>query len=164
MPTTPLAGIPYPALTDANNPPQDMQNLADWIDPLVKPQIQTYTPTWSQSDATTLSLGTGTLTGKYIQVGRLVQFRILLVRGSTTNFGSSVYYWSLPVVAETLQQPVGNGLASVAGGAIKGLTLRLANTTTVAAIRPDDSNLAYNTFAWATGDWIALAGSYIAGA
>ena len=42
------------------------------------------------------------------------------------------------------------------------LTCRLAGNQTVAALRPDDSNLGNATFPWATGDSIMLGGTYLA--
>ena len=45
-----------------------------------------YTPTWSAS-VTAPSLGNGTLTGYYQQIGKTIHFRITLAFGSTTNKG-----------------------------------------------------------------------------
>ena len=161
MPNTPLSGLPYPTLTSPNNPPADLQALATTLDPLVSPQVQTYTPVWSQSGQT-LAIGNGTLTGTYVKSGRMVQFSIYMLRGSTTNMGTAGYFWTLPVAAASNVSCVGNGVCSV-GGAFKAVTaLRLANSTTLAAMRSNDAPLANDTFSWAAGDWINLTGSYIA--
>ncbi|MFJ8110420.1 hypothetical protein [Streptomyces sp. NPDC096132] len=57
-----------------------------------------YTPTWT-AVTTNPVLGNGSISGKYIKVGRLVIFKITLIPGSTTTFGSGAYTWSLPVAA-----------------------------------------------------------------
>ena len=57
----------------------------------------TYTPVWTAS--VNPVLGNGTLVGKYFQIGKLVWFRIRLVSGSTTTYGTSDYRFSLQVTA-----------------------------------------------------------------
>lgn len=163
MPNTSLSALPYPLLTDSNNPPADLQALATALDAKVTPQIASYTPVWSQANGTVLAVGNGTLAGQYIKIGRFVHFRLTLTRGSTTNIGSDYYFWTLPFGANTFLQSPGTGTVTV-GGVVKGVTLRMANTTTVAAIRnSDDSNLGHTSFSWAAGDTIVLTGSYQAG-
>lgn len=60
----------------------------------------TYTPTWT-STGTAPALGNGTLTGRYMKIGRTVIVQINLVAGSTTTFGTGNYSFSLPVTAGT---------------------------------------------------------------
>jgi hypothetical protein len=55
-----------------------------------------YTPTWAAA-TTNPTLGNGTKSGAYIQAGKLVIFRIVIVGGSTTTWGSGVYTFSYPV-------------------------------------------------------------------
>jgi hypothetical protein len=55
-----------------------------------------YTPTWTAT-TTNPVLGNGALAGYYIRTGDVVWFRIVLVAGSTTTFGSGTYRFSLPV-------------------------------------------------------------------
>lgn len=161
MGTTPIASLPFPELTSPNNPPADIELLANELDPLVKPQIQTFTPAWSQSGGTGLSIGNGTLEGRYVQIGRFVAFHILLVRGSTTNLGTASYVWTgPPPPAVTAQQSPGSAMCSV-GGAFKQGVLRMPSSTTFAVLRPDDSGLGPSSFAWAAGDWISLSGVYL---
>lgn len=56
----------------------------------------TYTPVWTSSD-TAPALGNGTLTGRYIQVGKLVVVNIEAVFGTTSTFGTGAWFFSLPV-------------------------------------------------------------------
>src|ERR1044071_1955961 len=46
-----------------------------------------YTPTWTNS-TTNPTIGNGTLSGAYIQVGKFVVFRVSIGMGSTTTFGT----------------------------------------------------------------------------
>jgi hypothetical protein len=55
-----------------------------------------YTPTWTAS--TNPSIGNGTLTGRYLKIGRTVFCEIYLLPGSTTTFGSGNYLLSVPFV------------------------------------------------------------------
>jgi len=57
-----------------------------------------WTPTWSGSLGAP-SLGNGTVAAKYKQIGKTVFFRIHYVFGSSTNFGSGAYGFTLPVSA-----------------------------------------------------------------
>lgn len=69
-----------------------------------------YTPTWT-STVTNPTIGNGTLTGAYRQLGKTVDVRIRLVWGSTTTAGSgSAYLLGYP--------PPGPAVAETAGGAI----------------------------------------------
>lgn len=161
MPSTSLSALPYPQLTGSNNPPADLQALALALDPLVTPQIQTYPVVWQQQGGTTLNIGNGTLEGKYVKVGRLVHWRVYMLRGSTTNVGTNVYSWTLPFTADTFNQPVGTGLATV-GGAFKTFNMRLSSSATAVGIRPDDSSISNSSFSWAAGDAIMFGGTYLA--
>lgn len=58
----------------------------------------TYVPAWS-STGTQPALVNGTLTGRYRQVGKTVDAFIRLVPGSSTTFGTGVYFLSLPSTA-----------------------------------------------------------------
>lgn len=60
------------------------------------PTVQSYTPTWTAS-TTNPSIGNGTLSGEYIQTGKLVTFWATITAGSTTTFGSGDYRLSYPV-------------------------------------------------------------------
>lgn len=57
-----------------------------------------YTPTWTAA-TTAPSIGNGSLTGRYMQAGKTVDFAITLSMGSTTSFGSGAWAFSLPVTS-----------------------------------------------------------------
>lgn len=62
---------------------------------------QSWTPTW-----TNLTVGNGTVTAKYVQVGKSIQFKLSLVFGSSTAVSGSVSV-TLPVTSTAL---VGSGV------------------------------------------------------
>lgn len=68
--------------------------IAPWTD---------YTPVWA-STGTAVSLGNGTLTGRYKLVGKKCTAIFEQVMGSTTTFGSGTYSWTMPFTAAS---PVG---------------------------------------------------------
>jgi hypothetical protein len=59
-----------------------------------------YTPAWT-TDGTQPSIGNGTITGAYKQIGKTVFVRVKLNAGSSTNFGSGAFQFSLPVTASS---------------------------------------------------------------
>ncbi|MEU0991926.1 hypothetical protein [Streptomyces sp. NPDC005953] len=54
-----------------------------------------YTPAWS-SAGTAPVIGNGSITGRYMKVGRTCHVAIRHVCGSSTTYGSGGYLWSLP--------------------------------------------------------------------
>lgn len=75
-------------------------NAAAAIDPLkLASGWAAYTPVWATS-GTAVSLGNGTITGRYTQIGKTVFARIVLTMGSTTTYGTGAYTLSLPVTAQ----------------------------------------------------------------
>lgn len=53
-----------------------------------------YTPSWIAETGGTPAVGNGTLTGRYLKVGRTVDFLIRLTVGSTTTFGNTNANWA----------------------------------------------------------------------
>lgn len=66
----------------------------------------TYTPTWSSS-GTAPAIGNGTLSGRYMKIGRTVFVNINVIFGSTTTYGTGNYSFTLPA------QAVSSGVAVV---------------------------------------------------
>ena len=57
---------------------------------------QSYTPTWTAA-TTNPAIGNGTLSGRYVQIGKLVYCQFTMIAGSTTTFGSGIWRFSYPV-------------------------------------------------------------------
>ncbi|MEU6490398.1 hypothetical protein ABZ890_08390 [Streptomyces sp. NPDC046984] len=55
----------------------------------------TYTPSWTAS-TTNPTIGNGTITGRYLKVGRTVFCEIFIVIGSSTTLGSGTYLLTVP--------------------------------------------------------------------
>ena len=54
-----------------------------------------YTPTWTATTSNP-AIGNGTLTGRYLLMGKTVYVRIYLQYGSTSTAGSGNWKWALP--------------------------------------------------------------------
>ena len=105
-----------------------------WTNGLVllnDPAWTTFQPLWT-STGTQPSIGNGTLTGRYKQIGTTVHMVILCKFGSTTTFGTGTYGWSYPSGRRPAQNaPVeltyggmarGHGTAWYSGAAVYDLT------------------------------------------
>ncbi|MEV8548309.1 hypothetical protein AB0L04_00440 [Streptomyces glaucescens] len=81
-----------------------------------------YTPTWAGA-TTNPTLGNGTLTGRYMKVGRTVTAEIKLTTGSTSTYGSGIWRWSLPAAAASAHDAVGTAFV---GDASAGYSIGVA--------------------------------------
>lgn len=165
--TTAGLEIPYSTTDDTiESIAATMQSLAERLDFLLGSGAAwgAYSPAWT-ANTTNPAKGNGTLTGKYLQIGRLVHFRILLLGGSTTTWGSGAYRWSLPVEAadssEIIDATVHLYDSSASLHKVAVATYVDANTIQAWI----DTGVGPNTpWTWANGDRIQLAGSYEAAA
>ena len=57
-----------------------------------------YSVVWTAA-TTNPAIGNGTLVGRYARIGKSVTYGVRLKAGSTTTFGSGVWYFSLPFQA-----------------------------------------------------------------
>lgn len=157
--TTPLT----PAAAAGNAIPIDHVNQllanTDWLNS-DKPW-PSYAPTWTNG-----TIGNGTLTGEYIQFGKLVVFKIGLVWGSTTST-SGVSSFSLPLTAATATgSPIFavGGLRDASAGHDWMLRAKYSTTTTIVPIYGDGAAASGVTatlpFTWATSDELHLLGAY----
>lgn len=150
-----------PALPALHAP--SASELANYHDALtaLTDQWTPYTPTWTGG---TPAIGNGTLAGAYIQIGKFVVFRINMVAGSTTTFGSGAWTIGLPVSSNVATgQRVGGATLndssattnrmgrSVYTNGVQGVALVDEATTRVGSATP---------FAWATGDQWTVEGVY----
>lgn len=125
-----------------------------------------YTVSWTAS-TTNPVLGNGTLSGKYIQAGKLVIVEILLTAGSTTTFGSGLMSLSLPAAPRVSQRQAFTGtFRDVSAsdtyplfGVLTSGTVDLLTTPTTAG-NPLRSFGSSTPVTLATGDMIAISGTY----
>ena len=125
-----------------------------------------YSPTWT-AVTTNPALGDGTLTGRYLRIGKTILFTLTLTMGATTTYGTGGWILSLPVAARSGRRAVGqvdilagaNGYVG-AGIVLGGTTsLFLAVPGTVAG-GPDRSVATGVPVAWASGNTLAATGTY----
>jgi hypothetical protein len=65
-----------------------------WVEPGGGAWTQ-YTPTWTASPSNPV-IGNGTMLARYRITGKTLYWRLTMVMGSTTTFGSGTWSWSLP--------------------------------------------------------------------
>jgi hypothetical protein len=124
-----------------------------------------YTPAWT-AVTTNPVLNNGTIVGKYRKIGKTIHFRIKLVIGSTTLFGSGEYRFSLPstVIAEhaVFYAPIGTGFCRDDNVSVKKPRfVGVGSSTTVNLSDSDGALVTPNVpFTFAVGDIIMIAGEY----
>lgn len=129
-----------------------------------------WTPIWTAS-GTTPSIGNGTLTGAYMQMGKTVFFRIKFVGGSSTNWGTGNYFITLPVAGYSgIGANDGFTLtgyaedAGVAAYSVNAARMFDSSRFYVLISRPQDTVFnpwaATGPFNWSTGDYWSATGFY----
>ena len=124
----------------------------------------TFTPTW-----TNITVGNGTSTGSYVQVGDLVFVRASLVFGSTTAVSSSAAGLTVPVTPAAFQQSVCGAFRWLGGAATSGLFLRLDASTSAGTLwetedttQFDNAQHGGSSFVNASGNILSISGVYLA--
>jgi hypothetical protein len=144
------SAVPTAALADGAVTPAKLQTGAgsSWA-------LATWTPTW-----TNLSVGNGTLTAKYVQIGKLVYGRVKLVFGTTTAISGDVSF-TIPVTAAVSGSDIVSQMAQMTQGGTRNIGLLLATSTTVFNVYVGNSAGTYTTitalsslipFTWANGN------------
>lgn len=113
-------------VTDSAITPAKLQSGAgtSWV-------MQTYTPAWTAA-TTNPAIGNGTLTGRYMQTGKMVDLEIFLKAGSTTTFGSGNWFFALPVTA-TNNYFTGTAFILDSGTSFFGMNILNATDVTIAS-------------------------------
>jgi hypothetical protein len=136
-----------------------------WVEIAYYGAWTSYTPTWSAT-GTAVSLGNGTITGKYMRQGSLVKVKIVLTMGSTTTYGTGFYRFTLPVT------PAVDGvLPGCAQDISAARRYRLAAHIVLASTSGDNMRIACDDgltngagptapFTWANTDVLVLDGEY----
>lgn len=128
-------------------------------------------PTWTPT-LTNMTLGNGTVTAKYIQIGKTVFFRFAFVFGSTSAMGS-IPRFSLPVTAASHAGSLGSillGTANAYDNATNNFDcVAVLNSTTDAIIRVIQASgtnslqaniTSTNPMTWTTSDELHVIGQY----
>lgn len=117
-----------------------------------------YTPTWTAS-GTAPAIGNGSLTGRYVKIGKLVEAEIALTGGTTTTWGTGEWNLSLPFVAVTGYVFIGS-IYSLDAGTAHHTGVCLANGAGIFCF-PDNAGSGYGPtvpFTWngANGDQLRV--------
>jgi len=125
-----------------------------------------FTPTWTAA-TTNPTIGNGLLEGTYKRVGNTVHVWMMMIAGSTTTFGSGEYKISLPVTARAISRAVLSLVMNNDGTRLYNSLAHNAYTTSL-SLDSDNVTLFWDTgvvthnspFAWASGDWFIISGTY----
>lgn len=117
------------------------------------PGWTSYNVTWT-STGTTPAIGNGTLAGRYRQPinGDLVIAEVRLVGGSTTTWGTGVFFFSLPVAASSATVGGGAGFLLHFGVQDYSATIKMETTTTIRIMVGTGSMSGTGPFTWTTSD------------
>jgi hypothetical protein len=109
-----------------------------------------YTPT-----LTNITLGTGSITGYYKQVGKTVHVTVAFVTGSTSS-GTGIFEFGLPVTAARTTHYIGS--CRVTRGATEYAYTTVMTTTT--RFRPNPAVSQLSPVTWAVNDQVQLSLTY----
>lgn len=112
-------------------------------------QWQTFATVWTGS-VTNPSLGNGTLSMKYMKIGKGLFVRIHLFTGSTTTYGSGYWNFSMPYSTAVNNVPLGSAVADIGGTYSYGTSFVVGSLAN--AIFGSAGNLAGAT---SPGTWVA---------
>lgn len=116
-----------------------------------------FTPTWTGSVSNPV-IGNGTLVGKYMQLGKMVMANITASMGSTTTYGSGVWFFALPITIDTgtTKRIVGYALSDDATGILYTALCRVESTsdnkTYIFGGEAGGAVQSTIPFTWASGD------------
>ena len=115
---------------------------------------QAFTTVWKQSNDVTLAMNSGTLTGRYVQIGKTVVGRVEMVRAANTNVGTMAYVWTLPLPQRVYQEVSGSGTITGGGGADIPVSVVGVGTGAVGLIIPSGARVGNGTKSWAGNEAI----------
>lgn len=122
-----------------------------------------YTPTWTGASVNP-AIGNGTIVGRYVKRGRIVDVAIRITMGSTTTYGTGGWFFSLPFIPTTAIVYTGGARVLDSGTNIRtGVTQSLTDGTArcIAEIDSDTAQIdSARPMTWANGDELKLFLSY----
>jgi len=122
-----------------------------------------FTPTWSGS-VSNPAIGNGSFDAKYLQVGKVVSFRLTVTMGSTTTYGSGAWGLTLPVAPIASQAAACVYVDSSASTRYSGTAWLTNGSGIFRMLPPTDAGSSGISptvpFTWATSDQIIISGTY----
>ena len=120
-----------------------------------------YAPVWyGASSGNPLSIGNGSLTGRYVERGKWVWYSILLIRGSTTNAGDASYAFTLPVAPRAYREVQGAGYITYSTSSEAPVTARGIGSNRIAIISPAGRVSNAVPGSWSADNEIYISGFY----
>jgi hypothetical protein len=169
-PTVPSSALPLARIRNAANattvPSSAIDDLRVTttlnVPPPPTPTWTSFTPTWAAA-GTGLAIGSGSLTGRYLDVAKVRHVHIELSRGSDSNFGSGDYTFSYPTtgVDSSAYRCAGSAwYFRTAGGTEYGGTAYGVSLGQVAILADGGTRVGSSTFTggtpWGTGGRMVL--------
>lgn len=121
-----------------------------------------YTPTLG-----TMTVGNGSVSGRYTRIGTTVHFQIIVIFGTTTSISAAAFTASLPTTfaaGAAAHAPINGVALDSSTSQFYDLAGQAASTSSVYVRQIQPAGVAYITntvpFTWATGDQIYLWGTY----
>lgn len=132
----------------------------------VGPQGMTYTaytPVWGSAGVAPV-LNNGTITGRYLRVGKMVHSYLILTAGTTTTFGNGIYNFTIPVASAASMEniPVGVALADDIGLVPYSATAFISSGKLIVFTPAAPGVYWTNTvpFTFGNGDFLAVSATY----
>lgn len=111
MATPGPVGTPVPLSTFGVPAANNINEIITDLTPVLSAWT-TYTPTWT-SNGTAPAIGNGTLSGRYVRLGKVGFAVIQMIIGSTTTVGTLFYAWGLPPGWTAATNPAGSAVIGV---------------------------------------------------
>lgn len=114
-----------------------------------------YTPTWSGT------IGNGAIAGRYMKIGRRVDYEIILTWGTTTTHPAAAQTFTMPVAAAQVGYAGGARITDFSAGA-QFYRHAFKNTATQLALATEAGAFVTNLLpmTWATSDACTINGAY----
>jgi hypothetical protein len=119
----------------------------------------TYVPTVGGG----LTLGNGTVSGRYTQIGKRVWVEIVCTLGSSSSVGSSAFSFSFPIASQATscfhlaRFEESGGVSCIGVATVLTSTVSIFNVATTATAISIDSPTSTQPFTWGDGDSIRVA-------
>jgi hypothetical protein len=98
------------------------------------------------------SIGNGTLTARYSQIGKQVFYQIHFIAGSTTNFGSGQWLFSLPVANISSTYQTGSARIFDSSGTLTSANVATFDTNNLSILTASGYATSTTPWIWATSD------------
>lgn len=123
---------------------------------------EAYTPVWTGT--TNPVIGNGSISGAWARAGRIVAYRIAVIMGSTTTYGTGAWEITVPTNSSGAGYPAGTATMYDASAGFaryhRHAFLNAANKIALAAEGPSTFVANATPFAWANGDALFIEGTY----